>query len=380
MFPFKCSFFFSANTFGGMTLALVPPPPSSLYWKTENTALRPQQQRLSSPEMLSERRSVATKLKCDIKLVGSATSRRKNSNYFLSLLFLRLLLLPSLPCAFSVSFLSFFFFFSWLFHYDSEWTDFWCISLLLSRLAQVHATFSASCPHDKEAGRRSKVLTLCWASTSNSFLQKGCSEFFFFPTPTLYYLSSSARLHIHLYLQAHLFTGRETDSEEKAGWEKRPSLTNSGNRVIFLFVSIWPSSFLFIIHLGNIFRRCVSSGTRRTCVCAALKQTVCMVETISIMCSRITEARKVSPPPPFTFITRCLMEKFPFCSFMCLARQLSFKVSGVLRQAFFFFFYFFFLYCSWKSWWTVFKVWMGRCGWWGEQQPVYFFLFPQTKK
>lgn len=38
---------------------------------------------------------------------------------------------------------------------------------------------------------------------------------FLFPAPTFYYLSSSPRLHIHFYLQRHLFTGRETDSEER---------------------------------------------------------------------------------------------------------------------------------------------------------------------
>lgn len=74
-------------------------------------------------------------------------------------------------------------------------------------------------------------------------------------------------------------------------------------------------------------------------VCVALKPTVCMAETISIMCSRITELRKVSPASPFIFIPRFLIEKFPFCSFMCMARQLSFIVTGTLRrQAFFFFF------------------------------------------
>lgn len=63
-----------------------------------------------------------------------------------------------------------------------------------------------------------------------------------------------------------------------------------------------------------------------------------MAETISIMCSRITELRKVSPAAPFIFIPRFLIEKFPFCSFMCMARQLSFIVTGTLRrQAFFFF-------------------------------------------
>lgn len=163
---------------------------------------------------------MATKLKCDIKLVGSATSRRKNSNYFLSLLFLRLLLLPSLLCASSVIFCPpFFFFFSFFiiipsgqifgvfhFYYRSS------RRITLLSLQVVHTTRKTAFM----AAGGSKELTLCRASTSNSFLQKGCSGvFFFFPAPTFYHLSSSARLHIHLYLQTHLFTGRETDSEER---------------------------------------------------------------------------------------------------------------------------------------------------------------------
>lgn len=47
-------------------------------------------------------------------------------------------------------------------------------------------------------------------------------------------------------------------------------------------------------------------------VCVALKQTVCMAETISIMCSSITKLQKVSPPCPLIFITFCLIENFLF--------------------------------------------------------------------
>lgn len=95
IFPFP-----SFNIFWGMALVLaILSILKRKKSKLQNMAVTTTAAEAFEPWNVSCRRSVATELKCDIKLVGSATSRRKNSNYFFSLLFLWMLLLPSLLCA-----------------------------------------------------------------------------------------------------------------------------------------------------------------------------------------------------------------------------------------------------------------------------------------
>lgn len=243
-----------------------------LYWKRtkskkQNVAVKPQQQKLSSTEMLSCRRNVATKLKCDIKLVGSATSRRRNSNYFLSLLFLWMFcchLSSVLPVTI---FLLLYFFFSFfiiiqngqifgVFHFHDHGSH----RIRLLSLQVVHTTRKQA--FTGMAGLKN------WLYVGHQPLIVSFSRFvaFFSSRPHLLLsLLKSSPTHPLLFTEALIYRKGNRLSKGRLG---KASVSDkqqeSGN---FLICKHLTQSFLFIIHLQNIFIFSVSPGTLCMCVC-----------------------------------------------------------------------------------------------------------------
>lgn len=139
---------------------------------------------------------------------------------------------------------------------------FWCISLLFSGLTHDRATFPATCPHNKKTGiygdGGSKELTLCRTSTSNSFLQQVCS-IFFSPPPFIISPQVLAYTSTFIYRGTYLQEGKQTLRKGRLGKASvSDTQQESGN---FLICKHLTQSFLFILHLKNIFTFSVSPRT-----------------------------------------------------------------------------------------------------------------------